>query len=190
MQFPGMFNPMMFMVPMLPMNPLVSQAFQNLAVPNLPITNFQLPSVGMGVGTCDQQLEFASSLIVGIAQAFFQARDLLNEVRTLAAAEGLPDVEAALANAVAITPSVSPPELSPLAPCEQKLDQAQTILRGVLDRFDTAFGPAFALSFQFLRTRTEQADARDLLARITVFVQQVRATILDATRRFLPPVLQ
>lgn len=191
MQFPGMVNPMMLVLAqMAQMNPLMRQTFQNVAVPNLPVTNVQLPSVGMGIGTCDQQLEFAGTLFAGLASSFFEGRELLDEVRTLAVNEGLTDVAAELANALALSPGLPQQPLSPLATCEERLDVAQTLLRQVVDLFDTRFAPAFALSFQFLRTRTEQADARDLLDRIRLYVERTSATILEGTRRFLSPVLQ
>lgn len=183
MQFPGMINPMMLL--MAQMNPIMRQTFQNVAVPNLPVTNVPLPSVGMGIGTCDQQLTFAGTLIQGLASSFLEGRSLLEEVAMFATNEGLTDVATEITNSIALTAANLQPEIPPLATCEQRLDIAQGLVRQFLDLFDSRLAPAFALSFQFLRSRTDQADARDLLNRITLYVQRTSATIIEATRRFL-----
>lgn len=167
-----------------PMNPLMNQTFQNVAAPNI-----QIPGMAPGTGTCDQQLQFAGTIFVGLAQAFFQARDLLEEVRTLAAAEGLTDVATELANAELLNFGPTP-TVPPLATCEERLALGQQLIGGVVDIFDTRFAPAFALSFQFLRARTDQPGVSDLLNRIGLFVAQTSATILDAARRFVPLTLR
>jgi hypothetical protein len=170
---------------------ILNRVTQNQAVPTqfVPIQGPAVevvPPVAVGMGACEAELARAGDIIAGLGTSFFQARDLIQEVRTLAQAEGQTAVVEEMTNALALLIQPSSPSFSMFTPCEERLRVAQSLIGSVVNTFDTRLIPALTLGIYFLAPRRDRADARDLFDRVRLFFMQVQATTLAAARRVIP----